>query len=53
MVHKILVTLSDTQYERLQKLKDFGDSDAEKLRNIFIAFLSEKGYLTQKPQEED
>lgn len=51
MVKKILVTLSDTQYERLQSLKDFGDSDAERLRNIFIAFLSEKGYLKDTSQQ--
>jgi len=45
MVKRILVTLDDEQYEILESLKGFGEKDAEKLRNIFISYLSEKSYL--------
>jgi len=47
MVKRIMVTLDDEQYEILQSLKGFGKKDAEKLRNIFIAYLSEKSYLKE------
>jgi hypothetical protein len=40
-----MVTLDNEQYAILQHLKGFGKKDAEKLRNIFIAYLSEKSYL--------
>jgi len=36
-----MVTLDDEQYEILQSLKGFGKKDAEKIRNILIAYLSE------------
>jgi len=45
MVKRIMVTLDDEQYEILQNLKGFGSKDAEKLRNIYIAYVSEKSYL--------
>ena len=45
MVKRIMITLDDEQYEILQNLKGFGKKDAEKIRNIFIAYLSEKSYL--------
>jgi len=45
MVKRIMVTLDDEQYEVIKKLKGFGTKDAEKIRNIIIAFLSEKSYL--------
>jgi len=45
MVKRIMVTLDDEQYEIIKKLKGFGTKDAEKIRNIVIAFLSEKSYL--------
>jgi hypothetical protein len=45
MVKRIMVTLDDEQYEVIKKLKGFGTKDAEKIRNIVIAFLSEKSYL--------
>jgi len=45
MTKRIMVTLDDEQYEVLKSLKGFGLKDAEKLRNIFIAYASEKSYL--------
>jgi len=45
MVKRIMVTLDDEQYEILKGLRGFGKKDAEKVRNILIAYLSEKSYL--------
>ena len=50
VVKKILVTLDDDQYKILRSLKGFGKADAEKLRNIFIAYLSEKSYLKENQE---
>lgn len=47
MPHKVMVTLDDEQYQLLKSLKGFGKKDAEKLRNIFIAYISEKSYLKE------
>ena len=47
MVKRIMVTLDDEQYEILKRLKGFGQKDAEKIRNIVIAYLSEKSYLKE------
>lgn len=54
MVKRVMVTLSDDLYELLRQLKLFGKTDAEKLRNICIAYLSEKSYLKRasEPQKE-
>lgn len=48
MVKRIMVTLDDEQYDILQSLKGFGKKDAEKIRNVLIAYLSEKSYLKEK-----
>lgn len=45
---RIMVTLDDEQYKILKSLKGFGTKDAEKLRNIFVAYLSEKSYLKKE-----
>jgi len=42
---RILVTLDDEQLKILRALKGFGTKDAERVRNIVIAYLSEKSYL--------
>lgn len=51
MVKRIMVTLDDDLYQIVRNLKGFGSKDAEKVRSIVIAFLSEKSYLksAQKP----
>ncbi|MEM2129406.1 MAG: CopG family transcriptional regulator [Candidatus Bathyarchaeia archaeon] len=51
MVKRIMVTLDDEQYEIIKKIKGFGTKDAEKIRNIIIAFLSEKSYLKSFQKE--
>jgi hypothetical protein len=45
MSKKILVTLTDEQYAKLQKLNALGETDAEKLRNSFIIYDSLKDLL--------
>jgi hypothetical protein len=50
MTKRIMVTLDQEQYKILQNLKGFGHKDAEKLRSIFLAYLSEHSYL-KKAQE--
>jgi len=52
MVKRIMVTLDDAQYEILQGLKGFGSKDAEIIRNIVIAYLSEKSYLKKASEKE-
>jgi hypothetical protein len=41
----VLVTLDQEQIEILRNLKGFGTKDAERIRNILIAYLSEKSYI--------
>jgi len=43
-----MVTLDEDQYSILKKLKGFGHKDAEKVRNVLIAYLSEKSYLKEE-----
>jgi len=45
MVKRIMVTMDDEQYAILKTLKGFGKKDAEKIKSIMIAYLSEKAYL--------
>jgi len=51
MVKRIMVTLDDEQYRILKQLKGFGHKDAEVIRNIVIAYLSEKSYLKKAAEE--
>jgi hypothetical protein len=45
MVKRIMLTLDEEQYKILQKIKGMGLKDAEKVRNILVAYLSEKSYI--------
>jgi hypothetical protein len=42
-----MVTLDDEQYAILRGIKGLGTKDAEKVRNILIAYFSEKGYVKE------
>lgn len=42
---RISITVDKEQVKLLDKIQGFGDKDAEKVKNILIAYLSEKGYL--------
>jgi hypothetical protein len=51
MVKRIFVTLDDDQYNILQGIKGMGTKDAEIIRNIVIAYLSEKSYIKKASSE--
>ena len=42
---RIAISLDNEQVGLLKGLKGFGTKDAEKVKNIFLAYLSEKGYI--------
>jgi hypothetical protein len=42
---KILVTLTDEQYEKLVKSNALGETDAERLRNSFLIYDNLKDLL--------
>ncbi len=49
---RIQVILTREQYELIQRLKGvMGSSDSEVVRNIVIAWLSEKSILSEKLKE--
>ncbi len=45
MTKKILVTLTDEQYEKLKKSNALGETDAERIRNSFLIYDSLKDLL--------
>lgn len=49
MTKKVQVTFSDGQWKVIEKLKGtIGDTDSEIVRNIVIAYLSEKSYIKEE-----
>ena len=47
MVKRVSISLDEEQLKLLKFVKGFGTKDAEKVKNILIAYLSEKGYLKE------
>ncbi len=47
MVKRVSISLDKQQEKLLKNLKGLGTKDAEKVKNIIIAYLSEKGYLKE------
>ena len=47
MVKRISISIDKEQIELLNQVKGFGTKEAEKVKNILLAYLSEKGYLDQ------
>jgi hypothetical protein len=46
---KIQVTFSDGQWKLIERLRGtIGDTDSETVRNIVIAYLSEKSYIKEE-----
>ena len=46
MPRKVQVTFSDGQWNIIEKLKGIiGDTDSELVRNVVVAYLSEKSYI--------
>ncbi len=52
---RTLVSLPDELFEimKTKLMGKFGESDSEIIRNIVIAYLSEKGYLSNKDDEDN
>lgn len=49
MPRKIQVTFTNEQWKLLEKLRGImGDADSEIVRNIVIAYLSEKSYIKEE-----
>ncbi|MBW2980809.1 CopG family transcriptional regulator [Candidatus Woesearchaeota archaeon] len=47
MAKRVSISLDREQIELLSSVKGFGSKDAEKVKNILMAYLSEKGYLEE------
>ena len=45
MTRRVSISLDKEQLKLLHSVKGFGKKEAEKVKNILLAYLSEKGYL--------
>jgi len=45
MTKRVSVSLDEEQLKLLDSIKGFGTKEAEKVKNLMMAYLSEKGYL--------
>ena len=45
MTKRVSISIDKEQEELLKRVKGFGKKDAEKVKNILIAYLSEKGFM--------
>jgi len=46
-VKRVSISLDEEQVRLLEFVKGFGTKDAEKVKNILMSYLSEKGYLIE------
>jgi hypothetical protein len=47
MTKRVAISLDMEQIKLLHAIKGFGKKEAEKVKNIMMAYLSEKGYLQE------
>jgi hypothetical protein len=47
MAKRVSISLDKEQVKLLTSIKGFGTKDAEKVKNLLLAYLSEKGYLKE------
>jgi len=52
-VQRILVTFDQDQIQIIRSLKGFGTEDAETVRSIVMAYLSEHNYIKQASIDRD
>lgn len=45
MTKRVSISLDKEQIKLLDSVAGFGKKDAEKVKNILMAYLSEKGYI--------
>ena len=48
MAKRVAISLDAEQAKVLKNLKGLGTKEAEKVKNILLAYLSEKGYFNKK-----
>ncbi|MCK5283453.1 MAG: hypothetical protein KAK00_08670 [Nanoarchaeota archaeon] len=53
MVKRVSISLDREQIKLLHSIKGYGLKEAEKVKNIMLAYLSEKGYLQQLNKKEE
>lgn len=44
---RVSISLDEEQIKLLEFVKGFGTKEAEKVKNILMSYLSEKGYLVE------
>lgn len=47
MAKRVSISLDEEQVRLLNFVKGFGSKEAEKVKNILLVYLSEKGYLEE------
>ena len=45
MVKRVSISLDEEQVRLLHSVRGFGTKEAEKVKNLMLAYLSDKGYL--------
>lgn len=49
---RVMVSFTERQWEMIEKLRgEFGDNDANIVKNIVLAWLSEKSFVTESAKE--
>ncbi len=51
MAKRVSISLDREQVKLIENIKGFGTKEAEKVKNILMAYLSEKGYLKEFQKE--
>jgi len=52
MVKRVSLSLDEEQIKLLHSIKGYGTKEAEIVKNILLAYLSEKGYLDKFNKQE-
>lgn len=52
MAKRIAISMDEEQIKILNALRGFGKKDAEKVKNILLAYLSQNGYLKEFNKKE-
>ncbi len=47
MTNRVSISLDEEQIKLLDSVRGFGRKEAEKVKNLMIAYLSEKGYINE------
>lgn len=47
MAKRVSISLDEEQVKLIHSIKGFGKKEAEKVKNVLLAYLSEKGYLKE------